>query len=125
MAVSLRRKDIREFIVDRFRNAKKPLTFEEVAQQMNVSRRDVEKKLRDSEPLSNFRGLTQAKALKVMEFYGDGVIFSAELEWLIREGRKSEDRLKQFARGFRQIKKARAKTKSLGAKRSARRTRDR
>jgi hypothetical protein len=93
-------KGIREFIVDQFRLAKKPLTLDEVAKRMHLSRRKLEKQLRDSEPLSNFRRLTPAKAAKVIEFYGKGVIFGAELEWLISEGKKSENRLRQFARKF-------------------------
>jgi AraC-like DNA-binding protein len=91
-------KDIREFIVDKFKRARKPLTLDEIAQRMHLNRKTLEKQLRDSEPLSNFRGLTPAKASKIIEFYGRGVIFSAELEWLIDEGKKSEDRLKEFER---------------------------
>lgn len=96
----MRGKDIREFIVDQFRRARKPLSLDKVAQRLHLSPAKLQKQLRDSEPLSNFRGLTQAKASKVIEFYGKGVIFSAELEWLISEGKKSENRLKQFAREF-------------------------
>jgi hypothetical protein len=67
---------------------------------MHLSRQELEKQLQDSEPLSNARGLTPAKALRVVEFYGTGVILSAEIEWVVREGKKSEERLKQFERKF-------------------------
>lgn len=91
-------KAIREFIVDQFKRKRKPLSLDEVAQQLNLSSAKLRERLRKSEPLANFRGLTQAKASKVIEFYGKGVIFNAELEWLISEGKKSENRLKQLAR---------------------------
>lgn len=98
----VREKNIREFIVDKFKRAKKPLTLDEVAKRMHLNRKELENQLRDSEPLLNFRGLTPAKASKVIEFYGKGVIFGAELEWLIDEGKKSEDRLREFERKFRE-----------------------
>jgi hypothetical protein len=94
----MRVKGIREFIVDKFKRAKEPLTLDQVAQQMHLTRQKLEEQLRNSRPLLNFRGLTPAKASKIMEFYGRGVIFSAELEWLIDEGKKTEDRLKEFER---------------------------
>ena len=105
----MRKQDIREYIVDQVRRGRKPPTLNEVARRMNMSRTKLEEKLGNSKPLSQGRGLTPEKALKVIEFYGKGTIFSAELEWLIAEGEKSGARLKQFERKVQRTRRKPAK----------------
>jgi hypothetical protein len=103
------RQNIREFIVDQFKHRRKPLTLNEIARRMNMSRANLEEKLRKSQPLSHGRGLTPEKASTVIKFYGKCVIFNAELEWLIAEGEKSAARLKQFGRKSQRITRKPAK----------------
>lgn len=93
-------KKILEFIVDEFRATEVPLTLDEIARRRGVDKPTVEKEIRASERLSDFRGLRPEQALKVIEFYGQGAIFNDLLERSVEEFQSSKAKLDEMDRRF-------------------------
>ena len=89
---------IRDRIIDRFKMAKAPESLDKIAQKLGLSRSSVEHQMSTTSLLSDFRGLTPDQALKLIEFYGEGVIFDRSLERVAREFQVTKDKIKDIER---------------------------
>jgi hypothetical protein len=91
---------IREFIVDEFKAAGALLSLEELARRRGQDENAVREAMRTSPLLSDFRGLTPDQAQNVIDFYGPGVVFSADLERAMSEFQASKRKLEDMDRRF-------------------------
>jgi len=91
---------IREFIVDEFKATGALLSLEEIARKRGQDEKAVREEMRTSPLLSDFRGLTPDQAQNIIDYYGPGVVFSADLEHAQYEFQASKRKLEETDRRF-------------------------